>query len=284
VPARSVALLLMLAALWGGSFVFMRVAAPALGAIPLAFTRTTLAAAVLLAVALVQRRVPEFRMRWRDFAVIGVVNSALPFAFFSFAGQHVTASTAAILNATSPFFGALAAALWLAEPLTLRKVGGMCIGLAGVVLLVGWSPEPLARNALYAIGACLAATLCYGLGSVFAKKRMQGVPTFAIACWSQFTAALALAPLLPFATIPGPVSTVVLLNVVALAVLSTAVAYLIYFKLIADIGPGGALTVTFLIPLFGVLWGFLFLGEPLTSNLLAGGALIVAGTMLALRR
>ena len=283
-PLRSVALLLTLAALWGGSFVFMRVAAPALGAIPLAFTRTTLAAAVLLAVAFAQRRVPAFRMRWRDFAVVGVVNSALPFAFFSFAGQHITASTAAILNATSPFFGALAAAIWLAEPLTLRKVGGMCIGLAGVALLVGWSPEPLARDALLAIGACLAATLCYGLGSVYAKKRMQGVPPFAIACWSQFTAALALAPLLPFASIPGPVSTVVMLNVVALAVLSTAVAYLIYFRLIADIGPGGALTVTFLIPLFGVLWGFLFLGEPLTSNLLAGGALIVAGTALALRR
>jgi len=156
--------------------------------------------------------------------------------------------------------------------------------MAGVVLLVGWTPEPLSRDTLLAIGACLAATLCYGLGSVYAKKRMQGVPTFAVACWSQFTAALALAPLLPFATIPGPVSTLVLLNVAALAVLSTAVAYLIYFKLIADAGPQRALTVTFLIPLFGVLWGALFLHEPLTASMLAGGALIVGGVWLALQR
>lgn len=283
-PSRSLALLLVLAALWGGSFVFIRVAAPVLGAIPLAFARAALAAAVLLAVALLRRDVPAFRPRWRDFAIVGAVNSAMPFAFFSYAEQFIHASTAAILNATSPFFGALASAIWLAEPLTLRKVAGMSIGLAGVVLLVGWAAEPLSRDTLLAIGACLAATLCYGLGSVYTKKRMQGVPTFAVACWSQFTAALALAPLLPFATIPGPVSTLVLLNVTALAVLSTAVAYLIYFTLIADIGPGGALTVTFLIPLFGVLWGFLFLDEPLTSNLLAGGALILIGTAIALRR
>lgn len=283
-PSRALALLLILAALWGGSFVFMRVAAPALGAIPLAFARTTLAAVVLLAIAVAQRKLPDFRTCWRDYAIVGIVNSAIPFVLFSFAGQHIAASTAAVLNATSPFFGALAAAIWLADPLTLRKVGGMSIGLAGVVLLVGWTPEPLSPNALLAIGACLGATLCYGLGSVYTKRRLQGVPTFAIACGSQFAAALALAPLAPFAAVPGPVSTLVVLNVVALAVLSTAVAYLIYFKLIADIGPGGALTVTFLIPLFGVLWGFLFLDEPLTSNLLAGGALILIGTALALRK
>ncbi len=280
---RSVVLLVILAALWGGSFVFMRVAVPALGPIPLAFTRVTLAAAALLALAAAQRRMPDFRSRWREFAVVGIVNSALPFVLFCYAEQYITASAAAILNATSPFFGAIAAAIWLRDALTGRKVVGMLIGFAGVAVLVGWHPEDMTRDTALAIAACLAASLCYGLGGTYAKRRLSGVPSFAIACGSQLAAAVALAPAAAVMSIPGPVTPLVAANVVALALASTAIAYLIYFKLIADAGPARALTVTFLIPLFGVLWGFLFLGEALTPNMLAGGALVVAGTALALR-
>lgn len=279
----SLALLVLLAALWGGSFVFMRVAAPALGPLPLAYARVALAATALLLLAFAQRRVPPFRTRWREFAVLGVVNSATPFALFSFASLHVPASTGAILNATSPFFAAVAAAYWLGEALTWRKIAGMAVGFAGVATLVGWHPETITADVALAIVACLAAALCYALGSVYAKRRLADVPSFAVACASQMTAAVALMPLLPFATIPGPVTALVGVNVVALALASTALAYLIYFRLIADAGPQRALTVTFLIPLFGVLWGFLFLGEPVTASMLAGGALVVAGTALALR-
>ena len=275
-------MLLVLAALWGGSFVFMRVAVPALGPVPLAFARVTLAAIALLAHARVQRRVPDFRTHWRGFAVIGLVNSALPFSLFCFAEQHVSASTGSILNATSPFFGAAAAAIWLAEPLTSRKIGGMALGFAGVVLLVGWQPAPMTFDVALAIGACLLASLCYGLAGVYAKRAMQGVPSAALACGSQVTAALILGTALPFATVPGPVSTLVALNVAALAIASTAIAYLIYFRLIADVGPSRALMVTFLIPLFGVTWGFVFLGEAITWSTLAGGVLILAGLSLAL--
>ena len=281
-PARALALLVTLAALWGGSFVFMRIAVPAMGPVPLTFVRVTLAALVLLSLAAARRDVPDLRTRWRGFAVIGLVNSALPFVLICFAEQTITASTAGILNATSPFFGAIAAALWLGEPLTARKSGGMALGLAGVALLVGLQPEPLTFTTGVAVAACLAAAVCYGLAGVYARKRMQGVPSFAIACGSQLSAAIALAPVLPFVSMPGPVTSWVVFNVVALAVASTAIAYLIYFRLIADIGPSRALTVTFLIPLFGVLWGHLFLGEAITANMLAGGALIVAGTALAL--
>ncbi len=281
--ARSVALLVILAALWGGSFVFMRVAVPALGPVPLAFVRVALAAAVLLAVAYAQRRMPDFRARWREFAVVGIVNSALPFVLFCYAEQYVTASTAAILNATSPIFGAIAAAIWLGEALTWRKAAGMAIGFIGVAVLVGWHPESMTRDTALAIAACLAAALCYGLGGTYTRRTLADVPSFAVACASQLAAAIVLAPAAPLATIPGPVTLLVIANVVALALASTAVAYLIYFKLIADVGPTRALTVTFLIPLFGVLWGYLFLGEVLTPSMLAGGALIVAGTALALR-
>lgn len=279
---RATALLVILAALWGGSFVFMRVAVPALGPIPLAFTRVTLAAAALLALAAAQRRMPDFRERWREFAVVGIVNSALPFVLFCYAEQYVTASAAAILNATSPFFGAIAAAIWLGEALTWRKVAGMTLGLAGVAVLVGWHPDTMTAHTMLAIAACLAASVCYGLGGTYTKRKLAGVPSFAIACASQLAAAIALAPMAPFATMPGPVTALVAANVAALALASTAIAYLIYFRLIAEAGPARALTVTFLIPLFGVLWGYLFLGEALSVNMLAGGALIVTGTAIAL--
>jgi drug/metabolite transporter (DMT)-like permease len=284
VPVRSVALLVILAALWGGSFVFMRVAVPALGPVVLAFARVALATLVLLALAIAQHRMPDFRARWREFAVVGIVNSALPFVLFCYAEQYVTASVAAILNATSPFFGAIAAAIWLRESLKVRTIAGMVLGLAGVVVLVGWHPETMTADTVLAIVACLAAALCYGLGGTYAKRKLTGVPSFAIACASQLAAAIALAPALPFTAVPGPVSWLVIANVVALAIASTALAYLIYFRLIADVGPARALTVTFLIPLFGVLWGYLFLDEALTINMLSGGALIVAGTALTLRK
>jgi drug/metabolite transporter (DMT)-like permease len=275
--------LLALAALWGGSFVFIRVAAPVVGPFWLAESRVGLAFVILIMLALSRGNVPALRQRWRDFLVIGIVNSALPFALFCFAGQHIAASAAAILNATSPFFGALAATLWLKDPLPLSKLAGMALGLAGVALLVGWRPEPMTGLALTAVFACLAAAMCYGIASVYAKLRMTGVPSFSTALYSQLAAAIVLAPTLPFAPMNGPITTIVAANVLALAVGSTAIAYLLYFKLIANIGPARALSVTFLIPLFGVLWGYLFLGEPLTINMLLGGSLILGGTWLAMR-
>ncbi|HEV3240627.1 MAG TPA: DMT family transporter [Casimicrobiaceae bacterium] len=281
--SRDVARLLLLAGLWGGSFAFMRVAAPAMGPVWLAFSRVALAFIALLALALARRAVPPFLAHWRDYVVIGTVNSALPFALFCFAEQYIEASTAAILNATSPFFATAVAALWLKEALSLRKLGAMALGLAGVVLLVGWSEQALSGMRLPATLACLGAALCYGVASVYAKRRMATVPSSAVALYSQLTAAAVLAPGLLFAPVPGPLTPLVVGNTLALALASTALAYLLYFRLIATIGPARALTVTFLIPVFGVLWGVLFLDEAVTVNTLSGCALILAGTAVAVR-
>jgi drug/metabolite transporter (DMT)-like permease len=275
--------LLLLAGLWGGSFAFIRVAVPAMGPLWLAFSRVALAFIALFALALVRRAVPSFLAHWRDYVVIGAVNSAVPFALFCFAEQYVGASIAAILNATSPFFATAVAVLWLKEALTLRKLGGMALGLTGVVLLVGWQAHALAGTTLLATLACLGAALCYGIASVYAKRRMTTIPSSAVALYSQLAAAAVLAPALLFVPAPGPLTPLVIANALALALASTAFAYLLYFRLIATIGPARALTVTFLIPLFGVVWGFLFLGEPLTANMLSGCALIVAGTWVAVR-
>jgi drug/metabolite transporter (DMT)-like permease len=282
-PSRDVARLLLLAGLWGGSFAFIRVAVPALGPLWLAFSRVALAFLALFALALARRAVPPFFAHWRDYVVIGVVNSALPFALFCFAEQYIGASIAAILNATSPFFAAGVAALWLKEALTLRKLGGMALGLAGVTLLVGWSAQPLTGMELPAMLACLGAALCYGVASVYVKRRMANIPSFAVALYSQLAAAVVLAPALPFVPRPGPFTPLVIGNTLALALASTALAYLLYFRLISTIGPARALTVTFLIPVFGVLWGFLFLGESITANTVSGCALILAGTWMAVR-
>jgi len=278
VSFRDALRLVLLAGLWGGSFAFIRVAAPPLGPFWLAFARVALAFAALFALALARRTLPPFLPQWRGYVTIGIVNSALPFALFSFAEQYVGASHAAVLNATSPLFAAIVAAAWLRETLSLRKLAGMGLGLAGVVLLVGWQAEPLTRATLLATLACLAAALCYGVASVYARRYMTGVASPAVALYSQLTAAIALAPALLFVPVPEPPTALVVGNVLALALAATAVAYLLYFRLIATIGPARALTVTFLIPAFGVLWGYLFLGEPLAANTLSGCALILVGT------
>jgi drug/metabolite transporter (DMT)-like permease len=281
--ASDVARLLTLAGLWGASFVFIRVVVPVLGPLWLAFLRVTLAFVALFAIAAMQRSIPSLRERWRDYLVVGTINSALPFALYAFAEESVSASTAAILNATSPFFGALVAALWLKEALRLRQLAGMALGVGGVVWLVGWHGEALTQPVVVAIFACLAAALCYGISSVYAKVRLSGMASTSTALYSQLGAALVLAPALLPAPLPSAPSVLVAANMLALAVASTAYAYRLYFRLIANVGPTRALTVTFLIPLFGVLWGVLFLSEPLTLNMVFGGALILAGTWLATR-
>jgi drug/metabolite transporter (DMT)-like permease len=281
--AADLARLLLLAGLWGGSFAFIRVAVPALGPLWLAFSRVALAFLALFALALVRRAVPSFRAHWRDYIFIGVVNSALPFALFCFAEQYVGAAVAAILNATSPFFAAAVAALWLKETLSRRTLGGMALGFVGVMLIVGWSPHAPSGMMLPAMFACLGAALCYGVASVYVKRRITATPSFAIALYSQLTAAAVLAPALPFVPWPGPLTPLIAGNALALALASTALAYLLYFRLIATIGPSRALTVTFLVPVFGVLWGFLFLAEPVSANTLSGCGLILGGTWLAVR-
>ncbi len=205
--------LVSLAALWGGSFAFMRVAVAGLGPLWLAETRVTLAFLALYAFARMRRDVPAFRLHWREYTVIGLVNTALPFALFAWATQHVPAAVAAILNATSPFFGAIVAAIWLRERITASKLAGMVVGFSGVVLLVGWQAQQLDDNALLAVGACLAGSLCYGVASVYARTQLEGLSSFSIALYSQMTAAAMLAFALPLAPPPTSVSPLVIGNV-----------------------------------------------------------------------
>jgi len=275
--------LTLLAAIWGGSFIYMRVLAPVLGPVITATARVSIAGIALIAWFWVTGFDADLRGQWRHFVVIGVLNSAIPFVLFSFAALHIPASYSVILNSGTPLFAALLSALFLAERLTLAKIGGLVAGAAGVALVS--KAGPVVPDALFgaSIAACLGAALLYAASSVYMKKYAAGAKPMAIAGWSQVAAGIVLLPLVPFAPVRGEITPVVVANVLGLALLCSAIAYLLYYRLIADIGPTRALTVAFLMPLFGMTWGALLLGETITWPMIAGCALIVGGTFAVVR-
>lgn len=276
--AKDGAMLLALSAIWGGAFLFMRVGAPVLGPIALIQARVAIAGVTLLLCGLALRKGLDLRARWRQYLVVGILNSAIPFTLIATAELKLTAGLAAILNATSPLFGAVIAALWLKEALTLKKVVGLLLGLVGVALVVGWSPLPFSLALVLSVAASLTAAVFYGVASVYTKAHVQGASPLALSTGSQLGAALFL---IPFTAVVPPQhapSAQVLLAVVSLGVVCTALAYLLYFRLIANIGPTRALTVTFLAPVFGIFWGVLLLREPLTWTTVLGFGIILIGT------
>jgi len=278
-PPASLARLLALSAIWGASFLFMRMAAPVLGPVPLIACRVLLAALFLALAGVVLRQPLQLRGNARHYLVLGLFNSALPFLLFAFAARTLSASLLSILNATAPIWGAVIGAVWTRTALPARSLLGLALGVAGVALLVGVGPDTLRTGAPLAIALGLGATFSYGVATNYARSARQVAP-FANAHGSMWAATLMVAPALPFAPLPAWPSPTIGLAVLALGVVCSGVAYLLYFRLIADIGAASALTVTFLVPVFGVLWGHLFLGEPLGWNTLVGALVVVAGTAL----
>ncbi len=280
---RDVLELLLLAALWGGSFLFMRLGAADFGPLALAALRVTIAAAVLLPLLLWRAEWTVLRRHWRPIAAVGIVNSALPFMAFAYAALHINAGLASIFNATSPLWAAVVAWAWLGDRLSPPRVTGLAIGFAGVVWLA-WSKasfKPGAEAVGLAVLACLGAALLYGFGANMSKRWLAGVAPLAVATGSQLSATVLLLPLGLLAWPTQPLPALAWGSVVALGVFCTGLAYLLFFRLIAHVGSANAISVTFLIPLFAVLWGGLFLGERLTPTMLGGGALILLGTSLA---
>jgi drug/metabolite transporter (DMT)-like permease len=260
----------MLGAVWGAAFLFIRVAVPALGPFLLVELRVVLAAG----------RVPKIRSRWRSFLILGFFNAAVPFSLISTAEIYLTASLAAILNSTTVMFTAMVAAVWMGEALTARKLFGIVLGIFGVTVLVGWDPLPLNGAVLLAVVAMLVASLSYALGATYAKQSFSGIPPIGMAI-GQLTAATVL--LLPLSVVSVPEqapSLTVALCVLGLALLSTVVAYLIYFRLIHNVGPTSTTTVTLLVPVFGLLFGVLLLDEPFGLGTLAGLVTILFSVVL----
>jgi drug/metabolite transporter (DMT)-like permease len=272
--------LILLAAIWGASFLFMRIVAPVLGALWTAEIRVAVAGMAMLLFLAATGRALRLATHWKQYLALGTLNSALPFALFSYAALSLPAGYSAIVNATSPLWGALIGAIVLNEKLTPRKIAGLLLGIAGVAALVRLGPVQFTPQVAIAISACAAAALCYGLAGAYSKKVSASIAPPLMATGSQLAAALVILPFLPLAPMRGEPTLLIVALACALALLCSAVAYFIYFRLIADIGPTKALTVTFLIPLFALLWGALFLRETVNATMLAGCALVVAATWL----
>jgi drug/metabolite transporter (DMT)-like permease len=283
VKTADYARLALLAAIWGAAFIFLRVAAPVLGPAWTAEVRVLLGGLALLAWFRVIGVESGLRRHARFYLLIGTVNIAMPFVLYSYAAMHAPASLLSIVNATAPIFGLAWSAAFGDDRITPRKAAGLALGVAGVALIVRPSGAEVDAQIVWAVAAALGACCCYGITGVLMKRFSAGASPQGMAAGNQLAAALVLVPLLPLLPPLAAPTALVVANMLALALLASGVAFLLYFRLIADIGATRALTVTYLIPLFGIFWGWLFLGEALPASALAGGALILAGTVLVTR-
>ncbi|MFM5312904.1 DMT family transporter [Aeromonas caviae] len=258
--------LLALAAIWGASFLFMRIAAPAFGSVNTTFLRVFFALVGLAAMLLLLRTPMQFQGKLKSIMVLGIINSGVPFLMYAVAALWLPAGYSAILNATTPLMGALIGFSFFHETLTLRKWAGVMLGLVGIGLIT---------------------TACYGCAGFLTRRWVTergGLDAKLVAFGSQIGAVLFLLPFFGYTLATGPAvdwaQPGVWASVLAVGFLCTAFAYLLYFRLIADIGPLRSLTVTFLIPPFGILWGYLVLGETLTGGFVFGGAVVCLAVWL----
>jgi drug/metabolite transporter (DMT)-like permease len=281
--AGDVGRLVALAAIWGAAFIFLRVAAPVLGPAWTSEVRVLLGGLALLAWFRLTGFDPCLRRHARFYLLIGSVNIAIPFLLYAYAAMHAPASLLAIVNSTAPIFALAWSASFGDERISLRKAAGLTLGVAGVALIVQPPGSAEDTQLIWAVAAALGACCFYGVTGVLMKRFSAGASPQGMAAGNQLAAALVLLPLLPFLPPLAAPSALVIANVLGLALLASAIAFLLYFRLIADVGATRALTVTYLIPLFGVLWGWLFLGEALPVSALGGGALILGGTVLVTR-
>ncbi|MFQ2091842.1 DMT family transporter [Aeromonas taiwanensis] len=279
--------LLALAAIWGASFLFMRIAAPAFGSINTTFLRVFFALVGLAAMLLLLRTPMQFHGKLKAIMVLGTINSGVPFLMYAVAALWLPAGYSAILNATTPLMGALIGFSFFNEQLGLRKWAGVMLGLVGIGLITTTGEVDLSGQLAIGVLACLIATACYGCAGFLTRRWISergGLDAKLVAFGSQIGAVLFLLPFFAYSLTSGPAvdwaQPGVWASVLAVGLLCTAFAYLLYFRLIADIGPLRSLTVTFLIPPFGILWGYLVLGETLTGGFVLGGAVVCLAVWL----
>lgn len=280
-PLRDLAGLMFLGAIWGASFLFLRIAVPELGVFTTAFLRVSIATLVMLPIALSAPYRQAYRTHWRAICVLGFFNYALPFSLLAFATQTLPASVASILNATAPIWAMLVAWAWLQQRPDQRRIAGMVLGFLGVLILSSHKSKTGSDGYSLATIAALLATLSYGTAANYSKRYLSAMPVIPLVMASQCCAALYL---LPFGLTQWPVhspSWTAWAAVAALGIACTSMANLVYFKLISRLGPTPAISSTFLIPMFGMLWGSLFLSEKISVLMLAGCGVILLGTALA---
>ena len=278
---RDIIDLVMLAALWGVSFMFMRIAGPEFGPFALVEVRVAVAAVFLLPILLLREGFSQVRENWGRIAVIGAFNSGVPFLLFTYSTLYITGGLSAILNGTAPLWTALVAWAWLSDRLAASQVVGLFVGFAGVFLLV-W--DKLSWSISGTLLAMLAATFgafLYGVAANMTKRFATGITPLAMSTGSMIAATLIVLPGALLAWPDEPVSLAAWSSVITMGVGSTALAYILYFRLIANVGPARAIAVTYLVPVFAMLFGAIFIAETITLTMIAGCAVIFLGISLA---
>jgi len=278
---RDLIYLIALGMLWGLSFVLIRVAAPEFGAFALMEARVAMAALLLLPVVVARREAVVIRRHWRAIVLLGLLHYAVPFCLLAFALLTLTGGYSAIINASAPLFAGTVAWAWAGERPVPERIAGLATGLCGVVVLVGERLGIGAEPAAPAVAAAVLAAFCYGFSAVLAKQKLSGVSPLAVTAGSMACAAAVLLPVAVLCWPDTPPSGNAWGCAALLGIACTAVAFGLYFRLVDTVGPGKAITVTFLIPVFAVLFGALFVDESLSPRMLGGGAVILLGTGLS---
>jgi len=275
--------LITLAACWGIAFVFIRVAVPYFGPVALVDVRVLTASAVLMLYARAAGTRLDFATQWKRYVAVGALNSGIPFCLVALAQSEMSVAYAVILVSVTPLMSAVIAAVWIKDPFSVAKGIGLVLGIAGVALLLGWTPSGAEAPPAWAVACALVATVSYGMAGVYTKRYCSELPALEVAAGSQLATGVMLLPLV--AVFPPHAWPTLLAwgNALALAVLCTALAFLLYFRLIVNVGPVKALTVNFLAPLFGVTGGIALLGETASANVFLGAAVILIGTGLVIR-
>ena len=276
--------LLFLAAIWSAAFLLTRIAVPQLGPVLLIELRVLLAGLTFLIVAIRLNLLAEVQKQFVPLLLLGCINLVIPLLLFAYAALYLPAGFNSILNATAPLFGTIIASTWLTEKLTISQFCGLILGFAGVTILVGWTSMTLTLPVVSAIMAGLLASLLYAIAATYANRKLMGVSPLVISTGSLVSAAIVLLPITPFflpATFPD---LKVILATLALAFVSTALGNLLYFRLIKKIGVGKALTVTYLVPVFAMVWGAILLQESITMSMVLGCSCILSGVAIAMSR
>lgn len=268
-----------LSALWGASFLFIRMASPLLGPSVLAFLRIGLATLTLgLLLRVLRQRWPV--EHWRELGVLGLLSVAVPFLLFAWAGLHLPSGYSALLNSTAVIFGLFASALLGEDRLTVRKVLGCISGFAGVGFIVGLGPVQLSTEVLLAAGACVLASACYGLSAPLMKRAITRMEPIQIAAGLHALALLALVPGAAWTVQRAVFTPQALMAVAVMGIVTSGLAYWLHLRIMVHVTPVAAMSPIFMIPVFGVMWGHLFLGEPLGAGLFAGGFMVLIASAL----
>lgn len=278
--AKHYAALILLAAIWGASFLFMRIAAPEFGAIPLIGLRVSIAALILLPVMVARGCFSQTKGQLTTLSILGLTNAAIPFSLFAFATLSLSAGFTSVLNSLAPMFTAVVGFIWLRHRLTFLSTIGLLTGVIGVAILVQDTGQINSAAQWQAVAAAIFATLLYGFAANFAKQHKGAMSPLTVTGGHLIAASVFLAPLSVAFWPQEPPSQMAWLTTIGLAVLCTGIAHLIYFWLLQQVSAHAAVSVTFMIPMFGMFWGFLVANESVTMEMILGSVVILLGVAL----